>query len=70
MSVAAVVVTYRFDGFVLDLVRAALVTDKGENVPVRHKSFRLLCLFVENAGSSGRTRGDQPSIVAGRDCHR
>jgi adenylate cyclase len=51
VSVAAVVVTYRFDGFVLDLVRAALVTDKGENVPVRHKSFRLLCLFVENAGS-------------------
>jgi adenylate cyclase len=50
MSVAAEVVAYRFDGFVLDLTRAALVTDKGETVPVRHKSFRLLCLFVENAG--------------------
>jgi adenylate cyclase len=41
---------YRFDGFVLDLQRAALVTDMGESVPVRHQSFRLLCLFVENAG--------------------
>ena len=51
MSVAAEVVAYRFDGFVLDLHRAALVTDQGESVPVRHKSFRLLCLFVQNAGS-------------------
>ena len=50
MGVATEVVAYRFDGFILDLQRAALVTEKGESVPVRHQSFRLLCLFVENAG--------------------
>jgi DNA-binding winged helix-turn-helix (wHTH) protein len=64
MSVAAEVVAYRFDGFVLDLTRAALVTDKGETVPVRHKSFRLLCLFVENAGRlvAGRTVWNGPGV--------
>ena len=50
MGVATEVVAYRFGGFILDLQRAALVTEKGESVPVRHQSFRLLCLFVENAG--------------------
>ena len=51
MSVATEAVAYRFDGFVLDLARAALVSDTGESIPVRHRSFRLLCLFVENAGT-------------------
>jgi adenylate cyclase len=50
VGVATDVVAYRFGGFILDLQRAALVTEKGESVPVRHQSFRLLCLFVENAG--------------------
>ena len=49
MSTAADVVAYRFDGFVLDLLRGVLVTATGKDVPLRHKSFRLLCLFVENA---------------------
>jgi adenylate cyclase len=45
------VVAYRFDGFVLDVARAALVPDEGGSIPLRHKSWRLLCLFVENAGN-------------------
>jgi DNA-binding winged helix-turn-helix (wHTH) protein len=49
MSAAAEVACYRFDGFSLDLVRGGLVTATGVEVPLRHKSYRLLRLFVENA---------------------
>jgi hypothetical protein len=44
------VVAYRFGEFVLDLVRGTLATANGKDVPLRHKSFRLLRLIVENAG--------------------
>jgi adenylate cyclase len=50
MSAAGEVVAYRFGEFVLDLVRGTLATTNGKDVPIRHKSFRLLSLFVENAG--------------------
>jgi adenylate cyclase len=50
MSTTAAVVAYRFEGFVLDLARGTLVTAAGKDVPLRHKSFRLLCFFLENAG--------------------
>jgi TolB-like protein len=50
MSTTAEVVAYRFEGFVLDLVRGTLVTAAGKDVPLRHKSFRLLCFFLQNAG--------------------
>jgi adenylate cyclase len=50
MSTTGEVVAYRFEGFVLDLVRGTLVTTAGRDVPLRHKSFRLLCFFLENAG--------------------
>jgi DNA-binding winged helix-turn-helix (wHTH) protein len=49
MSAAGEVACYRFDGFSLDLVRGGLVTATGVEVPLRHKSYRLLRLFVENA---------------------
>jgi adenylate cyclase len=41
---------YRFDRFILDLRRGALLAAPGEELRLRHKSFRLLRLFVENAG--------------------
>jgi adenylate cyclase len=41
---------YRFDGFVLNLSRGALLTTNGEQVQLRRKSFELLRLLVENAG--------------------
>lgn len=41
---------YRFDGFVLDLARGALLSAGGEEVPLRRKSFELLRVFVANAG--------------------
>ena len=41
---------YRFEGFIMDLARGLLLTDDGEEVELRHKSFELLRLFVENAG--------------------
>ncbi len=41
---------YQFGGFVLDLRRGALLATTGEEIRLRHKSFRLLQLFVENAG--------------------
>ena len=50
MSAVAGVASYRFDGYVLDLARGTLVTANGEAVPLRHKSFRLLCYFTANAG--------------------
>ena len=43
-------VVYRFEGFVLDLTRGTLLSRSGEEVRLRHKSFELLRLFVENAG--------------------
>ena len=42
--------TYRFDGFVLDLKRGALLTTAGVEVALRRQSFELLRLLVENAG--------------------
>jgi adenylate cyclase len=50
MSIAAEVTCYQFDSFVLDLERGALLAADGEDVPLRHKSYRLLCLFVTHAG--------------------
>ncbi len=41
---------YRFDGFTLDLARGALLAPNGAEVPLRPKSFSLLCLLVEHAG--------------------
>ena len=41
---------YHFDRFRLDLVRGALLTSDGEELPLRPKSFALLELLVENAG--------------------
>ena len=41
---------YRFEGFVLDLARGALLTSAGEEVALRPQSFLLLVLFVQNAG--------------------
>jgi TolB-like protein len=40
---------YKFDRFVLDLRRGALLAD-GVECPLRPKSFALLCHLVENAG--------------------
>jgi adenylate cyclase len=50
MSVAVEVASFRFEGFVLDTQRNTLVTTRGQTVSLRHKSFRLLCLFAEKAG--------------------
>jgi TolB-like protein/Tfp pilus assembly protein PilF len=41
---------YRFDCFTLDLTRGALLAPSGMEVPLRPKSFSLLCLLVEHAG--------------------
>jgi class 3 adenylate cyclase/DNA-binding winged helix-turn-helix (wHTH) protein len=41
---------YRFDRFVLDLHRGALLVLDGVELPLRPKSFALLQLLVENAG--------------------
>jgi adenylate cyclase len=43
-------VVYRFEGFALDRTRGILLSRSGEAVRLRHKSFELLRLFVENAG--------------------
>jgi adenylate cyclase len=43
-------VTYRFEGFVLDLARGILLTRSGKEIPLRRKTFQLLQLLVENAG--------------------
>jgi TolB-like protein len=50
METAASEAVYRFEGFVLDLTRGALLDVQGGEVPLRAKSFELLCLFVTNAG--------------------
>ena len=43
-------VVYRFEGFALDRTRGILLSRSGDEVRLRHKSFELLRLFVENAG--------------------
>jgi len=43
-------VVYRFEGFYLDGTRGILRSRSDEEVRLRHKSFELLRLFVENAG--------------------
>jgi adenylate cyclase len=50
MGTAATEAVYRFDGFVLDLMRGTLVTTSGKELHLRNKAFRLLRLFLENAG--------------------
>ena len=50
MSTPSAVAAYRFEGFVLDLMRGALLTTTGEEVPLRPQAFQLLRLLVENAG--------------------
>ncbi len=50
VSTASAVAAYRFEGFVLDLMRGALLTTTGEEVPLRRQAFELLRLLVENAG--------------------
>ena len=50
MDLADPEAVYRFEGFVLDLARGALLSAGGEEVPLRRKSFELLHLFVANAG--------------------
>ena len=50
MNLADPEAVYRFEGFVLDLARGALLSAGGEEVPLRRKSFELLRLFVANAG--------------------
>ena len=43
--------TYRFGNFVLDTNRGALLSVTGEEISLRPKSFALLQLLVENAGT-------------------
>jgi TolB-like protein len=50
MDPAALGSVYQFEGFVLDLVRGALLDANGVEVSLRAKSFELLRLFVNNAG--------------------
>jgi len=42
---------YRFEGFTIDVARGLLLHDHGKEVQLRHKSFELLRLFVENPGT-------------------
>lgn len=50
MKTVAAGVVYRFEGFVLDLAKGALLRMTGEEIALRRKSFELLCLLVANAG--------------------
>ncbi len=50
MGTAAAEAVYRFDGFVLDLMRGTLLTSSGKELHLRNKAFRLMRLFLENAG--------------------
>jgi DNA-binding winged helix-turn-helix (wHTH) protein len=43
-------VGYRFGSFVLDLEWGGLLAEGGKEMPLRPKSFALLCLLVENSG--------------------
>ena len=42
---------YRFESFAIDVARSLLLKDDGKEIELRHKSFELLRLFVENAGT-------------------
>ena len=50
MESAAAGPLYRFNGFVLDLTRGTLSNAKGEELPLRRKSFDLLRFLIENRG--------------------
>ena len=50
MELAAAGPLYQFEGFVLDLTRGILSNAKGEELPLRRKSFDLLRLLVVNRG--------------------
>ena len=50
MSASTPPVVHRFAGLTLDLIRGALLSDKGREIPLRPKSFALLRFFVENSG--------------------
>ena len=45
------VAVYRFESFTVDVARSLLLNDDGKEIELRHKSFELLRLFVENAGT-------------------
>ncbi len=61
-------VVYRFEGFALDRTRGILLSRSGDEVRLRHKSFELLRLFVENAGRLLNSRQDQSGDLV--RCHR
>jgi DNA-binding winged helix-turn-helix (wHTH) protein len=44
------VMGYRFGSFTLDLEWGGLLAANGDEIPLRPKSFALLCMLVENAG--------------------
>jgi adenylate cyclase len=50
MESAAAGPVYQFEGFVLDLTRGILSNVKGEELPLRRKSFDLLRLLIVNRG--------------------
>jgi adenylate cyclase len=50
MESAAAGPLYQFEGFVLDLTRGILSNAKGEELPLRRKSFDLLRLLIVNRG--------------------
>jgi TolB-like protein len=50
MSTTSAVAAYRFEGFILDTMRGALLTSTGEEVTLRRQAFQLLHLLVDNAG--------------------
>jgi adenylate cyclase len=41
---------YQFEGFMIDVARGLLLDANGTEIQLRHKSFELLRLFVENPG--------------------
>jgi predicted ATPase/DNA-binding winged helix-turn-helix (wHTH) protein len=51
MDTTAGEAVYRFDGFMVDVARGQLSRGGGGVIDLRHKSFELLRLFVENPGS-------------------
>jgi adenylate cyclase len=50
MESAAAGPVYQFEGFVFDLTRGILSNVKGEELPLRRKSFDLLHFLIENRG--------------------
>jgi len=50
MGAAASEAVYRFDRFILDLARGALLSVEGREILLRPKAFALLRLLVENSG--------------------